>query len=92
MFRSLAAEYISERSVSRKYVDAIAAVCRELDEFGVQRFDATELNRWLAGLESKWKPATVQKKKTIIGTLWRYAHDRGLAEPIGRLRNQGPPH
>ncbi len=86
MFRSLMADYLSERSVSRKYADAMAAVCRELGEGGIRRFDAAELNHWLAALESKWRPATVAKKKTIVGTLWRYANERGLAEPLGRLR------
>jgi integrase len=87
----LIADYLSERSVSAKYRAAHLAIDRELSAFfarpfRTRHFQAEPVNRWISYLESRWKPATVQKKKTIVGTLWRYANDRGLAEPIGRLR------
>lgn len=82
----LVQQYLLTRSVSKKYEKALAAVCREMRDFGVSGFNADSLNRWLAWLETKWRPATVAKKKTIAGTLWRFAANRGVAEPLGELR------
>lgn len=88
---SLARLFFLERQVCNKYRSAVTKVTRQLSEF-LERPATTDdfvrdaLNQWLLSLEESHAPRTIRTKRVILGTLWRFAFDRGLAGPAMRLR------
>jgi integrase len=75
----IASLYCDERSVTAGYRDELYRVARSMRAAGITPMTLTDslVNRWLASLSQSPTTRSNYRRKAV--TLWRHAHDLGLA-------------
>jgi integrase len=75
----IASSYCDERAVTPDYRQALLRVARSMRAAGITPMTLTDslVNRWLASLSQS--PTTRSNYRRMAVTLWRHAHDLGVA-------------